>query len=201
MSRFVVCALSACLFMQFTAVGRAGKFNRILNVGDAAPQFDSLKGIDDKSRSIASFKSAKVLVIAFTCNHCPIAQAYEQRFIKLSRDFKKRGVEFVAISCSKLDIDNLDAMKAHAAEHGFNFPYLYDPEQTTGKAYGATSTPHVFVIGSDRKIAYMGAFDDNENADKVEENYVIDALTAVLAGKTPEITETRQRGCPIQYEK
>ena len=150
---------------------------------------------------MASFKNAKVLVIAFTCNHCPIAQAYEKRFIKLSKNYKQRGVEFVAISCSKLDIDNLEAMKEHASQRGFNFPYLYDPNQTTGQAFGATATPHVFVIGANRKIAYMGAFDDNENSEKVEEHYVIDAVTAVLAGKKPNVTETRQRGCPIRYEK
>ena len=115
--------------------------------------------------------------------------------------FEKKNVKLIAVNCSKLKSDNLEAMTSHAADRGFNFPYVIDPDQKVGKAFGATSTPHVFVIGSDRKIEYMGAFDDDENPEKVDEHYVRDAVTALLAGKEPEVTESRQRGCPIRYER
>lgn len=192
-----IAVFAACLCVGSSAF--AGKFNRVLDIGDAAPKIDKLIGTDDKPHSSDDFKQADVLVVAFICNHCPIAQMYEKRFIQLVKDFDKKGVKLIAVSCSKLKSDNLDAMKSHAKERGFNFTYVYDPGQTTGKAFGATSTPHVFVIGKNRKIEYMGAFDDDENPSKVEEHYVRDAVTALLAGKKPEIAESRQRGCPIRY--
>lgn len=195
-----ILAIAVCV--AFFSAGEstfAGKFNRVLNIGDAAPKFAKLVGTDGKLHSSEDFKQADVLVVAFICNHCPIAQMYEKRFIQLVKDYDKKGVKLIAVGCSQLPSDNLDAMKSHAKERGFNFPYVFDGDQKTGKAFGATSTPHVFVIGKTRKIEYMGAFDDDENPNKVEEAYVRDAIDSLLAGKKPDVTESRQRGCPIRY--
>lgn len=178
----------------------AGKFNRKLNIGDKAPSFANLIGIDDKSHGLDSYKDAKVLVVCFTCNHCPVAVAYEDRFVEFVNDYKDKGVTFVAINVNNLPADRLDRMKERAEKKGFNFDYLYDPTQEVGRAYGATVTPHLFVLDQDRRVRYMGAFDDNTNPGRVKQQYVRDAVDALLAGKDPEVTETRQRGCSIKYE-
>jgi len=156
-------------------------------------------GIDGERKGIASYNKADLLVIAFTCNHCPVATMYEDRFIQFVRDYESKGVAFVAISVSRLPSDGLDKMKQRADERGFNFDYLHDPGQTTGHAYGATVTPHVFVLNKSRRIAYMGAFDDKMNSATVTRHYLRDAVDALLAGKQPEIAETRQFGCAIAY--
>ena len=178
---------------------RKAKFNRQVNVGDAAPVWTGLMGIDGKRKGIDDYKQADILVLAFTCNHCPVATMYEGRFIQFVRDYQKKGVAFVALSVSTLPADGLDNMKKRADEKGFNFDYLHDPGQAIGRAYGATVTPHLFVLNKARRIAYMGAFDDKMNPASVTRHYVRDAVDALLAGKQPEITETRQFGCAISY--
>lgn len=177
----------------------AGKFNAVLDVGDKAPEWQALEGIDGKKHALGDFDAAKAVVVVFTCNHCPIAQAYQERikeFVKRNRD---RNVQLVAISVSLEKIDNLEAMKTHAKENGFSFPYLHDPSQQSGRAYGASVTPHAFVLDGERRIAYMGAFDDDFTGRNVTEQYVQDAVDAVLSGGKPEVTESRQTGCHIQY--
>ena len=109
--------------------------------------------------------------------------------------------EIYAINVNNLPADRLDKMRERAEKKGFNFDYLYDSSQATGRAYGATVTPHLFVLDRNRKIAYMGAFDDAINPSKVQAHYIADAVDTLLAGKKPEVTETRQRGCGILYEK
>lgn len=178
----------------------AGKFNRKLNAGDAAPVWRELAGVDGKVHSLADLKDAKAVVVTFTCNHCPIAQAYEARFVEFVKTYDAKGVKFVALSCSRLPQDGFAKMKERALDRKYNFPYLHDATQQTAKDYGATVTPHVFVLDGERKIAYMGAFDDSFEVGKVETHYVRDAVEAVLAGKKPEIRETRQFGCGIEYE-
>jgi peroxiredoxin len=139
----------------------AAKFNRKVDVGQPAPKFVGLMGIDGKSHSLDDYKSAKVIVIAFTCNHCPVAQMYEDRFMRFANAQKKRGVVFLAISSSLLPPDSLEKMRERASQKGFGFPYLSDPTQEIGKAYGATVTPQLFVLDRERNIAYMGKFDDD----------------------------------------
>jgi peroxiredoxin len=178
----------------------AGKFNRVLNVGDKAPAFASLKNVDGKRHGLADFKRAKLLVVAFICNHCPTAKLYEPRMIAFQKKYAAKGVQFVAISSSRFPADGFKQMQARAKKSGYRFPYLHDPTQTTGRAYGATNTPHFFVLDGKRRIAYMGAFDDNQVLAKVEVHYVTDAVDALLKGKTPEVAETRQFGCEIEYE-
>ncbi len=169
--------------------------------GDAAPGWSGLIGVDDKKHSLDDFKSAKALVVVFTCNHCPVAQAYQDRLIAVAKDYKSKEVELVAVNVNNIPEDRLDKMKERAKEKKFEFPYLYDPTQKVGHDYGAKVTPHVFVLDKDRKIAYVGAVDDEMKADKVKKQYLRDALDAVLAGKTPAVPTTKPVGCAIKYEK
>jgi peroxiredoxin len=179
----------------------AGKFNRVVDIGDKAAQWKDLIGIDDKQHSLADYEGAEVLVFVFISNHCPVATAYEDRLIQFTKDYKGKAVQVVAINVSNLPSDRLDQMKVRAKEKGFHFPYLYDPTQKVGRDYGATATPHAFVLDKQRKIAYMGAIDDNQNPKKVTRQYLRDAVDAVLGGTKPEFAESRQFGCAIAYEK
>ncbi len=189
------------LVLAFSDSTIAAKYNRKVDVGQAAPKFEGLMGVDGKSHSLDDYKSAKVLVIAFTCNHCPVAQMYEDRFIRFARAQKRRGVVFVAISSSLLPPDSLDKMKERAHQKGFDFPYLSDSTQEVGKAYGATVTPQLFVLDRERNIAYMGKFDDDIEPEKAQRSYVRDAVHALLDGKRPDPAETRATGCGIEYGK
>ena len=171
-----------------------------LKIGDPAPQWTGIAGTDDKPHSLADFKDAKAVVVVFTCNHCPVAQAYQDRLVALQKDYKDKGVQVIAICVNKEAADDLAAMKKRAESAGFNFPYLSDPTQQAGRNYGATCTPHAFVLDKDRKLAYKGAIDDEMHADKVKKQHVRAALDALLDGKTPETPVTQQFGCGIHYE-
>ena len=156
-------------------------------------------GVEDKRHSLADCKS-KLVVLVFIANHCPVSAAYEERLKQLAVDYRERDVELVAISVSQLDSDRLDKMKERGKDSKFSFPYLQDASQAIGRRYGATMTPQVFVLNAERRIAYMGAFDDQwKDAAKVETHYTRAAIDALLAGKPPEIRETRPVGCAIEY--
>lgn len=202
-SPFVLTALVlgiSCLF--FPAVAGAGKFNKAVSAGDVGKPFVNLVGVDDKPHSLTEYlDGGKAVVLVFTCNHCPVAGGYEDRLFALAKEFAPQGVRFVAVSCGLSEVDALPAMKKHAAERKFPFPYLHDPSQQTGRDYGVRVTPEVFVLRPDRTIAYLGTIDDSWNdPDAVKHAYLRDALTAVVAGREPETVETRPRGCPIAYE-
>jgi peroxiredoxin len=187
------------LGLSGVAVAKA-KFNRVVSVGDIAPRWSNLPGTDGAKHSFDDFKEASVLVVVFTCNHCPVAKGYEDRLIGFVEKYRGRGVTLVAINVNTGKVDRLDKMRERAAARGFNFTYLFDESQQTARAYGATVTPHAFVLDGKRRIAYMGAFDDQNEPDRVRRHYVIDAVEAVLAGRAPAIPESLQRGCGIQYE-
>jgi peroxiredoxin len=172
-----------------------------LKIGDPAPTFSELIGVDDKKHSLSDYKDAKIVVLIFTCNHCPVAVAYEDRIIALQKDYRDKGVQVIAVNVNNIPEDRLDKMKIRAEKKGFNFPYLYDETQKIGHDYGAEVTPHVFVLDQQRKIAYMGAIDDSQNPAKIKTHYLRDALDALLAGKQPPQTVTRHFGCSIKYEK
>lgn len=199
----LVCALTMVAW-QFDGIAAAAekkaKFNKVLAIGETAPDWSDLPGVDDKQHSLADYREAKGMIVVFTCNHCPVVKMYEERLIEVAKKYDDK-VPVVAISVSHNGADGLDKMKARAAEKSFPFPYLYDESQKSARSYGATVTPHFFVLDSERKIAYMGAFDDNFDPKKVEKHYVVDAVEAVLAGKEPRIRESLQRGCAIEYEK
>lgn len=191
--------LLAALVVGFMVAGCAQAVAEV-KIGDAAPDFKDIIGIDDKTHSLADYKDAKVIVVVFTCNHCPVAVAYEDRLVKFQSDYKDKGVQLIAINVNNLPADRLDKMKERAAAKGFNFPYLYDSTQKVGRDFGAKVTPHIFVLDGQRKVAYMGAFDSSQNESKVEKHYLRDAVDALLAGKTPSEPVTKQFGCGIKYE-
>ncbi|MDA0833378.1 MAG: thioredoxin family protein [Planctomycetota bacterium] len=192
--------LFCSLIVPISSAGEKAKFNRQVNIGEDAPSWSKLPGVDGTSHSLSDYDEAAVLVVFFTCNHCPVAQAYEPRIKQAVEDFASDKVEFVAISCSRFPADAFDKMKTHAKKREFNFDYLYDETQQTGRDYGAAVTPHIFILDRKRQIAYMGAFDDNLQADKVKHHYVRDALQTLIDGGDIDVTETKPKGCHIDYE-
>src|SRR5580692_4605140 len=165
----------------------------ILPLGSPAPGF-SLPGVDGKIHRLADYGSSPILVVVFTCNHCPIAQMYEQRIQQLEADYGNRGVAVVAIQpndpkairIDELDSsdisDTLDEMKIRVAYKNLHYPYLYDGEtQSVTRAYGPQATPHVFVFDQDRKLRYEGRFDSNFRIESVKSREAIDAIDALLA--------------------
>lgn len=195
-------ALSLATFLGAAAVaGDAAKSaKKSVEIGDKAPEWAKLEGVDGKSHSLADLKAAKAIAVVFTTNHCPVAKAYEERLVELHKEFKDQGVELVAINVNNNEADRLPKMKERAEEKGFEFAYLYDPTQKIGRAFGATVTPHAFLLDGDHKVVYMGAIDDNQDAEKVTKHFLKDAIGAVLAGEAPEPATTKQFGCGIQYE-
>lgn len=165
-----------------------------LEIGAKAPTFAGLPGVDGKECSLDAMKDAKAIVVCFTCNKCPVAVAYEDRFVEFQKKYADKGVKFVAINSNK-NSENLEVMKTRAEEKGFNFPYVYDASGKLATEYGATVTPHIFVLDGERKVAYVGAFDDSQQ--KATKHYVADAVDAILAGKKVELTNTKAVGCGI----
>jgi peroxiredoxin len=188
-------ALSVCL--AFVAARCSAEPPKI---GDPGPAWSALPGADDKGHSLADYKDAKVIVLAFMCNHCPVAKAYEDRLMKIQSDYKAKGVQVVAVNVNNIEADRLDKMKERAKDRGFNYPYLYDASQKIARDYGAKVTPHIFVLNSDRKLVYMGAVDDKQDETAVTKHYLRDAIDAVLVGKEPPEAVTKQFGCGIRYE-
>jgi peroxiredoxin len=181
-----------------------------LEIGAAAPAFD-LPGVDGRNYKLSDFKDAKVLVVIFTCNHCPTAQAYEERIKRLHADYKDKGVALVAISPNdplavRLDelgytdlSDSFEEMKIRAKQRGFAFPYLYDGEtQAVSRAYGALATPHVFIFDQERKLRYQGRIDDAEVKD-VKSHDARNAIEALLAGKEVAVAKTNVFGCSTKW--
>jgi len=182
-----------------------------LELGSPAPDFE-LPGVDGKNYRLKDFADAKLLVMIFTCNHCPTAQAYEERIKKLVSDYKEKGVALVAISPNdplavRLDelgytdlSDSLEENKIRAKDHAFNFPYLYDGDkQEVSEAYGPRATPHVFIFDKDRRLRYRGGIDDSERIDRVKKHHVRNALDALLAGKEIPANDTPTFGCSIKW--
>lgn len=192
----------AVLFVRWdNHVNADGGARTPLAPGSVAPAWENLVGVDDGKHSLADLKDAAIVVVAFTCNSCPFAKDYEDRFIAFAKKYAERGVRLVAMNVNTEEADRLPAMKARAKEKSFPFPYLYDPTQKIGMAYGARVTPHLFILDKERKIAYVGAFDNARRAANVKKRYVEDAVEALLAGKTPQESQTRAAGCTIHYEE
>ncbi|TAJ08493.1 MAG: thioredoxin family protein [Nitrospirae bacterium] len=171
-------------------------------LGDPAPEF-SLPGVDGTTSSLDGFAGKPVLVVIFSCNHCPYVQAYEDRLIGIQRDYGNRGVQLVAIN-SNDDVhypeDDLDSMMARAKAKGFNFPYLCDRSQRVARAYGAPHTPQIFVFDRDRRLRYTGKIDDNwQRPEAVTRHYLRDALEALLVQREPAEPITHAIGCTIKW--
>ncbi len=173
-----------------------------LAVGAQAVPF-SLIGTDDKRHSLADYAEKPVVVVIFSCNHCPYVRAWEDRMVAIQRDYAAKGVQLLAINANdptKYPEDDFPHMKQRAAEKGFNFPYLYDETQEIARAYGAARTPEVFVFDSSRTLRYHGAIDDNyENPAAVKHHYLREALDAILIGAQPPVLQTPPVGCTIKW--
>jgi peroxiredoxin len=182
-----------------------------IEIGASAPDF-RLPGVDGKTYSLDSFRDAEVLVLVFTCNHCPTAQAYEDRIKQLAADYKDRKVALAAISPNdpgavRLDElgytdlgDSFEDMKIRAKDKAFDFPYLYDGDhQDAARAYGPTATPHVFVFDRARKLRYAGRVDNSEKPDRVTSSDARQAIEALLAGRAPPAETTKAVGCSIKW--
>ncbi|HLY70403.1 MAG TPA: redoxin family protein [Puia sp.] len=207
---FIFGFLLLCGFHQFNSA----YYNDYptLPIGASAPDF-SLPGIDGKTYTLSSFKDARILIIIFTCNHCPTAQSYEERIIKLADDYKDKGVALVAVNPNdpqalrpdELDFsdigDSFEEMKIRAKERHFNFPYLYDGQtEKMSMAYGPVATPHVFIFDKERKLRYQGRFDDEDRHAKTP--HVLDTRNAVeelLHGKEVNVKTTKVFGCSVKW--
>ena len=168
-----------------------------IEIGAKAPDFTAI-GTDGKTYNLASSGDAKAVVLCFTCNGCPVARAYEERLIDFVKQYEGKPVMMIALNCNN-KTEDLEAMKAHAKEAGFNFVYAFDESGEAARAYGARVTPHLFVLDADRKVAYRGSFDDSQR--DPETAYVAAAVDAILAGRAPETTSTKAFGCGIKLKK
>lgn len=170
-------------------------------IGQAAPEWRYIQGTDEKLHSLSDYKDAKLIVVAFMCNKCPCVKGYELRFNRFAEHYAKQGVRFVGFNSTIGPVENLPTMKQRASAGKYKFEYLRDANQEVGRAFGATSTPHVFVIDSNRRIVYSGSFDDNRSESLVKHHYVVDAVNALLAGQKIPVERTRQFGCAINYQR
>jgi len=181
----------------------AGKFNKVVSAGDKAPTFSGIPAVQGDEAASLSLGDIKedVVVLVFLGNHCPVVQAYDDRIIDFTNDYKGKSVKVVGVSVNDLDSDRLPAIKRYIKDKGLNYVYGYDESQQIGRAYGATNTPQFFVLDKDRVIRYLGALDDNMNEAKVTKKYLRDAVDAVLKGETVEISETQPKGCGVKYKR
>jgi len=198
-------------FLLFSSIVWADQPHPTLALGSPAPDF-ALPGTDGKIHKLSDYSGSKILVIVFTCNHCPTAQLYETRIKKLAADYRDKGVALVAIqpnnpNAIRLDelgytdvSDSLDEMKIRAAYRHFNFPYLYDGDtQSVSRAYGPKATPHVFIFDQDRKLRYEGRIDNSSRESLVKTQDARNAIEALLAGKPVPIPHTGVFGCSTKW--
>ena len=203
----ILTLLAVVLIISAFAVNKIGKGGNVIsgyNVGDIATDF-SLKNIDGKLVSLADYESAKGFVVIFTCNTCPFSVANEDRIIALDAKYKNQGYPVIAINPNNPDAkpgDSFEEMKVRAKEKGFTFPYLFDEGQKVYPEYGATKTPHVYLLqktDNGNQVKYIGAIDDNSRSEAgVKERFLENAVNALLEGKEIEVTETKAIGCSIK---
>lgn len=181
--------------------------SRGYKVGDEASDF-TLKNIDGKMVSLADYKEAKGFIVVFTCNMCPYSVANEDRLIALDKKYKKKGFPVIAINPNDPEVskgDSFEAMKVRAKEKGFTFPYLFDEGQKVYPKYGATRTPHVYILNKKKEkliVEYIGAIDDNSrDQNNVKERFVENAVDALIKGEKPTKTDTRAIGCSIKDKR
>ena len=172
-----------------------------MSLGSPAPGFD-LPGVDNRTYSLASFADKPVLVVIFSCNHCPYVKDYEDRMVSIQRDYAPKGVQLVAINSNDdkaYPEDRFTEMVNRAREKGFNFPYLRDESQKIVEAYGAVCTPHVFAFDSSRLLRYRGRIDDSRDASKVTHPDLRNALDDLVARRGVRVPDTKPFGCSIKW--
>lgn len=191
------------MILGFMATAQTGGYQ----VGDIAADF-KLKNVDNKMVSMADFKNAKGFIVTFTCNTCPVSKAYEDRIIALNKKYAPKGFPVIAINPNDPVAqpgDSFVLMQKRARDKGFDFPYLMDPDHIITRQFGATRTPHMFILQKTTRgnvVQYIGAIDDDqENADPQRMNFVENAIDALLMGKKPETSFTKAVGCTIKWKK
>ncbi|MBX3444348.1 MAG: thioredoxin family protein [Planctomyces sp.] len=199
----MLCLFAACLAGCFPTLLNAGEYNDVLSIGDAAPAWTHLPGVDGKEHSLADLAERPVVVVVFTCASCPTAVDYEERINDLAKAHagENSQVAVVAICVNRVKQDELPALKERAEKRGLTFDYLYDESQQIAKDFGAVFTPEFYVLNRERKVVYMGAMDDATDATKVTKRYVEEAVSAALAGREPETKEVIARGCRVRYAR
>lgn len=199
MKKLAVVFLFISALFGFTTIADSG-----YKPGDKATDF-KLKSVDGKMYSMSDYKDAKGFIVVFTCNHCPFAVKYEDRVIELAKKYKSKGYVLVAINPNDPSVvpeDSFEKMKERAKEKAFTFPYLFDEGQKIFPQYGATKTPHVFLLDKNLIVKYIGAIDDNvEDASAVKEHYLENAIAALEKGQEPTVALTKAIGCSIKVKK
>jgi len=173
-----------------------------ISLDEQAPPF-TLPGVDGQSHSLDDYADSDVLVLIQSCNHCPYVLAWEDRMVGIQRDYADRGVRIVAINSNDVVShpgDSLEEMTKRASAKGFTFDYVFDEPQAIARALGSERTPEVFLYDRDRRLAYHGAIDDNRDDAAVTQQYLRDALDAVLSGEEPAISETPAVGCTVKWK-
>ncbi len=174
-----------------------------LQLGQVAAEFGPLKAVDGRAYGMADFKE-KYLVIIFSCNHCPYVVAYEDRIAAFQKDYASKGVKVIAVNSNdsvKYPDDSFEKMVARAKDKKFDFPYLHDADQSAARAFGATNTPHVFVLDEKRALRYVGRIDDSwDRPEKAKQHDLKNALNALLNGQEPKPASTLPVGCSIKWK-
>ena len=174
-----------------------------LQLGQAAPDFN-LPGTDGTNYSLANFKDAKLLIVFFSCNHCPYVIGSEERMINFAKEVAPRGVRMIAINSNETEghpMDSFEHMQQRAKERNYPFTYVRDDSQEVALAYGALRTPHYYVFDQERKLRYTGRMDDNpRNPGKETTHELRDAVEALLAGKKPPVELTNPIGCNVKWK-
>ncbi len=171
-------------------------------VGDKVADF-KLKNVDGKMVSLADFKTAKGFIVMFDCNTCPVSKAYNERILALNKKYASQGFPVIAINPNDPSVsagDSFEKMVDYAKKKGYDFPYLVDETQNVAKAFGATNTPHVFVLTKDLTVAYIGSIDNSRDAGNVTKKYVEEAVDALLAGTEVPTPKTKAVGCTIKWK-
>jgi peroxiredoxin len=187
--------------MALTYSVSAGEFNEVLSLGDQAPIWSNLPGTDGKQHSMSDDHDKTAIVLVFTSATCPTAIEYESRINEMAERMAGPGrqIALVAVCVNRVNGDQLSDLTERVKSKNLKFVYLYDETQKIAKDYGAIFTPEFYVLDRDRKIAYMGAFDDHADPEKVRRRHVEEAILSVLKGKVPEVQETIGRGCRVRY--
>lgn len=174
-----------------------------LQIGEKAPDFH-LPGVDGKTYSLEDFSDTKILIVVFSCNHCPYVVGSQDRLIKLYAAYNPKGVAMIAVNSNETEnhpTDSFEHMVERAREKGFSFPYVRDESQEVARAYGALRTPHYFVFDQERKLRYTGRMDDNPCQPGRETTHELrDALDALLEDKEPPVSVTNPIGCNVKWK-
>lgn len=180
-------------------------FKKGYEIGDTVANF-KLKNVDGKEVALIDYKSSKGVIVIFDCNTCPYSKAYNTRIIALNKNYASKGFPVITINTNDAKMspgDSFDQMVKQAKKKAYDFPYLYDESQEVGRAFGATNTPHVYLLKNNAgkfQVAYIGAIDNNSrDASAADKKYVEDAITALISGKDVIVKQTKAMGCGIKY--